>query len=291
MTFTESILLLLKEIAQIVLLAIPFYYLLKFFRRTRGYRVLFGILSLLLAMYLAAAVFHMDEIGWLLGQLATLLPIALIVIFQPELRRIFAEIGGRGGTRGVARPEDAANVVTQLAKAVTSLAGQRIGAIIAIEKDENLDPFAIGGRRLGAPVVAELLDTIFYPGTSLHDGGVIVRGGTIAYAGCIFPLGAVDERRRAFGTRHRAAIGLTERTDAVVLVVSEETGLISVAYRGDLVRGLGENSLVRILHSCVGAPGSDHETVRTISEARHDPGGDPGADRVAQAIADVKEDR
>ena len=290
MTFTDSILLLLKEIAQIVLLAIPFYYLLKFFRRTRGYRVLFGILAMLLGMYLAAAVFHMDEIGWLLGQLATLLPIALIVIFQPELRRIFAEIGGRGG-RGGTRPEDAANVVTQLAKAVTSLAGQRIGAIIAIEKDENLDPFAIGGRPLGAPVVAELLDTIFYPGTTLHDGGVIVRGGTIAYAGCIFPLGAVDERRRAFGTRHRAAIGLTERTDAVVLVVSEETGLISVAYRGDLVRGLGENSLVRILRSCVGAAGSDHDTVRTISEARHDPGGDVGVDSVAQAIADVKEDR
>ena len=290
MTFTDSILLLLKEIAQIILLAIPFYYLLKFFRRTRGYRVLFGILAMLLGMYLAAAVFHMDEIGWLLGQLATLLPIALLVIFQPELRRIFAEIGGRGG-RGGTRPEDAANVVTQLAKAVTSLAGQRIGAIIAIEKDENLDPFAIGGRPLGAPVVAELLDTIFYPGTTLHDGGVIVRGGTIAYAGCIFPLGAVDERRRAFGTRHRAAIGLTERTDAVVLVVSEETGLISVAYRGDLVRGLGENSLVRILRSCVGAAGSDHDTVRTISEARHDPGGDVGIDSVAQAIADVKEDR
>lgn len=271
---------------QVVLLALPLFYLFKFLRRTRGYRVLIGIFAILAAMYFASSLFHLDEMGWILDHFATWLPLFFVVLFQPELRRIFAEIGGRS-PRPILRGGAAVNVVSQIAKAVESLAQQRIGAIIALEREENLDIFAIGGRTLGAPVNAELLDTIFWPGTPLHDGGVIIRGGAIAWAGCVFPLGAMDDRRRAFGTRHRAAIGLTEKTDALVIVVSEETGLVSVAYRGELLRGLGTNSLVKILRSCIAPEPGRGDPAQSISEVR---ASDGDQDSVAAAIAAVKEE-
>ena len=291
-----SSLLLATDALQVVLLAIPLYYLFKFLRRSKGYRVLSGLFVILSGAYFAANRFHLAEIDWLLAHLATWLPLFLVVLFQPELRRIFAEIGGRS-QRPALRGEAAVNVVSQLAKSVESLAEQRIGAIIAIERTENLDSFAIGGRALSAPVNAELLDTIFWPGTPLHDGGVIIRGGMIAWAGCVFPLGAMDDRRRAFGTRHRAAIGLTEKTDALVVVVSEETGLVSIAYNGELLRGMDTNSLVKILRSCLAPEQSHRATDKTISEARtggdeagEKEGGDRAPDRVADAIAAVKEE-
>ena len=286
-----SLLSFLKATCQILLLAVPIYYLLKFLRRSRGYRVLSGVLAIWLGAHLAARWLHLDEIGWVLERVAAGLPLFFVILFQPELRRIFAAIGRRGGDgrREPLRGEAATNVVTQIAKAVESLSGERIGAIIAIEREESLDPFAIGARFLHAPVNAELLNTIFYPGTPLHDGGVVVRGDTIVCAGCIFPLGAMDDRRRAYGTRHRAAIGLTERTDAIVVVVSEETGLVSVAYRGELLRGIGTNSLVKVLRSAL-APGSDDAASRSLSEARGDDASPGASDRVAQAFAAVKEE-
>ncbi len=281
---------------QVVLLAVPLYYLFKFLRRSRGYRVLMGLFVTLSGAYFAANRLHLAEIDWILAHLATWLPLFLVVLFQPELRRIFAEIGARS-QRPTLRGEKAVNVVSQLAKSVESLAEQRIGAIIAIERTENLDSFAIGGRALGAPVNAELLDTIFWPGTPLHDGGVIIRGDMIAWAGCVFPLGAMDDRRRAFGTRHRAAIGLSEKTDALVVVVSEETGQMSVAYNGELLRGVNMNSLVKILRSCLAPEQGRRNTDQTISEARSgangasgDDAATPQPDRVAAAIAAVKEE-
>ena len=239
---------------QIAILAFLLYYVLKFLRRTRAYRILAGIVAVLLALYGGARVFGFDELGWLFEQIAPAIPIAFVVLFHPELRRIFAEIGtSRRGSRGEERESDAAGVVSTLVDAVGALAQKRIGAILAIEREESLEPYSTGGRRLDAPVNSELLLTIFSPGTSLHDGGVILRGGTIAWAGCVFPLGAVDEDRRAFGTRHRAAIGLSERTDALVIVVSEETGTVSIAYHGELVRGVNALSLAEALRASVEA--------------------------------------
>ena len=223
---------LLKAVLQIVLLAVPLYYLLKFLRRSRGFPILAGLLAVLLALYAAALLFDLEVLRWLLSHGAPWLPLLLVVVFQPELRRIFANLG-TSRSRAALRKEAAAGVVSQLAKAVEALSEEKIGAILAIEREESLAPFTTGGRWIDAPVNAELLLTVFYPGTALHDGGVVVRGDRIAWAGCIFPL-AMDERRRAFGTRHRAAVGLSDRTDAIVVVVSEETGRVSVAYRGDL---------------------------------------------------------
>lgn len=235
---------------QVFLLAIPVYYLLKFLRRTRGYRVLAGILAIFAGAFAATRILGLEELGWILDRAAVFLPFALIIVFQPELRRIFAEIGG--GTSGGAGGETRRDVASELGKAIASLAGKRCGALIAVEREEKLDAFVQGACHLGAPVVAELVDTIFYPGTALHDGGVVVSGDLVAMAGCIFPLGAMgDQRHLSFGTRHRAAIGLTEKTDAVVFIVSEESGMVSVACRGQLVRGLGPDSVRDALAACL----------------------------------------
>ena len=270
---------LFKAVLQIVLLAVPLYYLLKFLRRSRGFPILAGLLAVLLALYGAARLADLEVLHWILGHGATWIPLVLVVVFQPELRRLFANIGTTHA-RPAMRKEAVVGVVSQLAKAVEALQEEKIGAILAIERTESLAPFTTGGRWIDAPVNAELLLTVFYPGTALHDGGVIVRGDRIAWAGCIFPL-AMDERRRAFGTRHRAAVGLSERTDAMVVVVSEETGRVSVAYRGELVRGVSHNSLVQIL-------GTAFEP--TSAAAVPADGDATPPDRVARAIEAAKED-
>ena len=290
MTHLPAAAALLKAVLQIVLLAVPLYYLLKFLRRTRGFPILAGLLAVLLALYGAARLADLEVLRWLLSHGAPWLPLLLVVVFQPELRRIFANLGGTR-SRATLRKETAAGVVSQLAKAVEALQEEKIGAILAIEREESLAPFTTGGRWIDAPVNAELLLTVFYPGTALHDGGVVIRGDRIAWAGCIFPL-AMDERRRAFGTRHRAAVGLSDRADAIVVVVSEETGRVSVAYRGELLRGVSHNSLVQILGAAfeAGAEGAPPELAAAAPEGGSAP--DPAAapDRVARAIEAAKED-
>ena len=284
MPHLSAVLPVLKAVLQIVLLAVPLYYLLKFLRRSQGFPILAGLLAVLLALYGAASLFDLEVLRWLLSHGVVWLPLLLVVVFQPELRRIFANLGGTR-PRAALRKEAAAGVVSQLAKAVEALQEEKIGAILAIEREESLSPFTTGGRWIDAPVNAELLLTIFYPGTALHDGGVIVRGDRIAWAGCIFPL-AMDEHRRAFGTRHRAAVGLSDRADAIVVVVSEETGRVSVAYRGDLLRGVSHNSLVQILGAAFEAA-----EARPADLAAAAGGGEGAApDRVARAIEAAKED-
>ena len=285
MTHFPALAVLLKAALQIVLLAVPLYYLLKFLRRTRGFPILAGLLAVLLALYAAARLADLEVLRWLLSHGAPWLPLLLVVVFQPELRRIFANLGGTR-SRAALRKETAAGVVSQLAKAVEALSEEKIGAILAIEREESLAPFTTGGRWIDAPVNAELLLTVFYPGTALHDGGVVVRGDRIAWAGCIFPL-AMDERRRAFGTRHRAAVGLSDRTDAIVVVVSEETGRVSVAYRGELLRGVSHNSLVQILGAAFEAGA---EAGPPVPAPAPEGEGAPAPDRVARAIEAAKED-
>lgn len=300
----------LSSLCQIAILAVLLYYVLKFLRRTRAYRILAGIVAVILALYGGANLFAFDELGWLFEQIAPAIPVMFVVLFQPELRRIFADIGtSRRGAAVSASADAAAVVVSTLVEAVESLSRKRIGAILAVEREESLEPYSTGGRRLDAPVNAELLLTIFYPGTSLHDGGVILRGGTIAWAGCVFPLGALGEDRRAFGTRHRAAIGLSERTDALVVVVSEETGIVSLAYHGELVRGVNALALADALRAGVVASARARsagaapppETSLEVPAASPEPGAaaepaagaEPAAeaepDPVADAIDRIKE--
>ena len=276
----------LLDVCQILLLAVPLYFLLKFLRRTKGYRILIGISLVLMGMRFASRSLQMDEIGWILDHFATNLPLALIIIFQPELRRIFAEIGSR--TSAKSSKTASTDVVVEITNAVRVLASQKIGALIAIERGVSLDHYTKVGRTLNAPVVAELLATLFYPHTPMHDGGVIIRDGIILCAGCVFPIGALAERRKAFGTRHRAAIGLSEETDALVVVVSEETGLISVAYGGEILRGLEIEGLRTILES--GVNSKDERTAsESISAVRDSTPILENVDKVAAAIAKIKE--
>lgn len=229
---------------QIGVLAVAYYYIFLFFRGTRGAQVLIG-LGLLLAVSIGAThVFSLDALGWLLRKFSALVAIALLVIFQPEIRRALAELGKQPV---FSAPSKQRNALDHIVRATLLLAEHRIGALIAVERDIGTRAIQETGIRIDAAVVPELLASIFFPHTPLHDGGVIVHGDRIMAAGCIFPLSQRSELHKTLGTRHRAAVGLTEETDAVVVVVSEETGNISVSYRGRLSRGLDEDRLRRFL--------------------------------------------
>ncbi len=280
-----------REIAvnflQILILAVPIYYLLRFLRRTRGYRILAMLFVVLIIVEFASGLLNMDELSWLLSRIAASLPIALVIIFQPELRRIFAEIGSRSPS--TTSEQASLDVVKEISNAVEALASQKIGALIAIERAHTLDEFTGVGRMLKAPVVGELLATLFYPHTPMHDGGVIIRGDTILSAGCVFPLGDLSDTRKTFGTRHRAAIGLSGKTDAIVIVVSEETGLISVAYRGEILRGIEIDGLREILTMGI-VYDDERKTSESIEAVRDSTPLPEEMDRVAQAIAKIKEE-
>jgi len=229
---------------QIAVLAIVYYYIFLFFKGTRGAQVLVGLGLLLVVLIGVTQIFSLDALSWLLRQFSALVAIALLVIFQPEIRRALAELGKQPV---FAAPAKQRNAIDHIVRATTILAEHRIGALIAVERDIGTRAIQETGILIDARVVPELLASIFFPHTPLHDGGVIVKGNRIMAAGCVFPLSQQAELHKTLGTRHRAAVGLTEETDAVVVVVSEETGNISVSYRGRLSRGLDEERLKRFL--------------------------------------------
>ncbi|MCF7837046.1 MAG: diadenylate cyclase CdaA [Candidatus Marinimicrobia bacterium] len=229
---------------EILVLAVALYYVMLFFHGTRGASVLSGFVLALFALLIITEVFTLATLNWIISRLSVYLAIAFVIIFQPEVRRALAQLGTQ---RMFASPKDRQDLVEQVVKAVHLLAAQKIGALIALERDIGLRGIQETGVRLDSQLSAELLATLFFPHTPLHDGGAILRENRIAAAGCVFPLSQRSEISRSLGTRHRAAIGLSEESDAVVVVVSEETGTISVAYRGRLIRGLDEQRLQRIL--------------------------------------------
>lgn len=232
------------DVVQILILAAAIYQTLKLFRGTRSAQILLGLAILLLGLIGITMLFRFDVLGWLLRTLLLYLAFALLVIFQPEVRRGLALLGR---SRSVFEtPAARATVVDRIVQAVERLARLHYGALIAIEREIRLRDYEETGTHLDAPLVAELLATIFYPHTPLHDGGVIVSGNRLAAARCVFPLSARDDLG-PFGTRHRAAIGLSEETDAVIVVVSEETGSVGLAFQGRLYRSLTSRRLTRYL--------------------------------------------
>ena len=236
----------LRALLEILVLAVLFYYIMRFFRGTRGGAALSGYILLLVILLLLTQVFRLDTLNWLLKQFSELLAIAFIIIFQPEIRRALAELGKQHVFSSTRRER---SLIDHIVKSVDHLAERKIGALIAIEREIGMRSIEHSGTAIGSPVTPELLATIFYPHTPLHDGGVVIRENRIVAAGCIFPLSQREELSKSLGTRHRAAIGITEETDALVVVVSEETGGISVALKGKLSRGLDEERLRRTLSS------------------------------------------
>ncbi len=233
------------EWVEILILAVLIYYIILFFKGTRGAQVLLGFVTAVILALAITRIFNLDMLNWLLQRLSVYLVIAMLVIFQPEIRRALAELGKQ---HVFANSNRERGILDEIIEAVTALANDKIGALIALEREIGTRAIQETGTRLDSSVSSELLNTIFFPHTPLHDGGVIIADGRLKAAGCVFPL---SSHRIAgnLGTRHRAALGISEETDALVIIVSEETGAISLAYRGRLVRGLDETRLRRILSS------------------------------------------
>lgn len=226
-----------KDAVQIALVSYVVYRALLLFHGTRAVQILAGLLVLVL-VYVAAWLAKLDMILALLAGSFQIATIAAVIIFQPEIRSALAHLGQSRVVARLFRKLEQGEVVDEIVAAVERLSRSSIGAIIAIEREAGLVEYVGSGTELQAKVNADLLATIFTPYSPLHDGAVIVRSDTIVGAGCILPLTQRELVDRSLGTRHRAAIGLSEETDALVIVVSEETALISVAQGGVLRRGL-----------------------------------------------------
>lgn len=221
---------------EIAIFAAVLYVVLRFLWATRG-SVLIRGLGLLLAVTVVGFVlliqtFELKRLQFVVEQLAPSVVLGLVVVFQPEIRRAIVQLGDSSIFRSFFRRD--AKSVPRLLRAVARLSKDRIGALIAIERDATLSELAEGGITLDAELNSDLIESIFFPKSALHDGGVIVRGDRIVAASCLFPLTQRQDLDKRLGTRHRAAIGLSEETDAFVLVVSEETGRISTASGGEL---------------------------------------------------------
>ncbi|HUF27098.1 MAG TPA: diadenylate cyclase CdaA [Gemmatimonadaceae bacterium] len=224
------------DIIEIGLVAFVFYRVLLLLHGTRAVQMLIGIVVLALA-YAIAYASRLPMIEYLMRLVFTYGAFAALIIFQPELRAALAHLGQSRVTRFFRRME-ATEVADEVSDAVERLSRAGIGAIIAVERELPLGDYVQSGSEMQAKVSADLLRTIFTPYSPLHDGAVIIRGDTIVGAGCILPLSQTPITDRSLGTRHRAALGLSEESDAIVLVVSEETSTISVAMHGRLWRSL-----------------------------------------------------
>lgn len=238
-----------QDFAQILFVAVVLYRVLLLVQRTRAMQMLLGLL-LLASVYLLAVILRLDLIRYLLAQLFTYGAIAALVVFQPELRSALARLGQNRMMRVFSRMEES-QVVDEVIDAVEQLSRSKIGAIIALEQNVGLDEYAQTGTPVEARVYADTLVTIFTPNSPMHDGAVLVSGDQIRVAGAILPLTQFAVSDRSLGTRHRAALGLSEETDAVVIVVSEETARVSVARSGRMERGVTPQRLREILEGAV----------------------------------------
>ena len=240
-----------RDLIEIVLVAAVLYRLLRFLVGTRALQIVFGLL-VLGGIYIAALLLRLTMIPFVLGLAFTYAPFAALVVFQPELRQSLARLGQTRVFRWFAVAGSSA-AAGEIAGALERLSRARIGAIVAVEQGARLDDCVESGKPLQATITAELLASIFSPYSPLHDGAVVVRGDQIVAAGCILPLTQNARLDRSLGTRHRAAIGLSEETDALVFVVSEETAAVSAARRGRLERNLSAER-VRVLLGGVDDP-------------------------------------
>jgi diadenylate cyclase len=235
-----------RDVLDVLLVAVVIYNLLLLIRGTRAVQILYGIL-LLVGVYYLARLGNLLTLETTLSAFLTFLPFAIIVLFQDEIRRALAQFGSKP-IWGIGAHQRVESVFNEIVLAATAMSARRIGALIVIERLEGLKNFVDNGIRLDAVVSYDLLLNVFNPHTPLHDGAVIVQGDRIAAASCYLPLTRTAELSKEYGTRHRAALGISEETDAVAVVVSEETGRVSVAHQGELMRDLDSNALRNTLY-------------------------------------------
>src|SRR6187551_3971553 len=225
------------DLLDVLLVSILIYELLLLIRGTRAMQMALSG-GFLIALFFISQWLDLETVNWVIRNLATYVGFAIIVLFQADIRRALAHFGRAPFFKYFERVTSANESIEDLVVAASTLAARRIGAIIVIERQIGLRNYIEGGIPLDATITYDLLATIFQPGSPLHDGAVIVQGDRIAAAACFLPLSINPKVSRELGTRHRAALGLTEENDAVAIVVSEETGSISLVMGGDLERGL-----------------------------------------------------
>ncbi len=248
-----------RVVIELLLIGLVVFWVIRFLQGTRGARMLKGIAVVLIGLYLlvtlAGKYFELDRLVFLYGKFLLFASFALAVVFQPELRRGLMRLGETRLFRGFT--DEITQDIQQLVESATFLSRRKIGGLIAIEREVGLGGIAESGTRINADLSADLLNTIFWPNSPLHDLGVVVSQGRIAYAGVQFPLAESGELERELGSRHRAAVGMSQESDAVVIVVSEETGDISIAESGKLFRKLTPEGLAGLLTELLGGGGGE----------------------------------
>jgi diadenylate cyclase len=226
----------------IVALAFVIYRVLAVMQGTRAVQSLLG-LAMIATLYKVSDLVGLTTVHWVLDKLFVYVVIAVLILFQDDIRRALARAGGSlFGSRGAARPSDA-NVIEEVIKASFALAHRKIGALVVIERAAALEPYVEGAHQLDAVVSTELLQALFHPSSPLHDGAVVISRGRVVAAGVFLPISLSKELSRAWGTRHRAAIGLSEETDGLCVVVSEERGTVTLVSRGEVTPIADTNDL------------------------------------------------
>jgi diadenylate cyclase len=238
------------DVLDILIVAFVLYKGILLIRGTRAVQLLKGIVVILLATGVSSAL-QLNALNWLLDKILTIGLFAIPVVFQPELRRGLEQLG-RGkffswSSTAMLEEEDITRMISELTKATQVLSKNKIGALIVIERETGLGDYFESGIPIGAVVSSELLINTFIPNTPLHDGAVMIRGNRIVAASCFLPLSDSSRISKELGTRHRAGIGITEQSDALAVIVSEETGQVSIAVNGDITRNLDEQSFREFL--------------------------------------------
>ncbi|TFE19613.1 diadenylate cyclase CdaA [Cohnella luojiensis] len=234
----------IKDIVDVLIVSYIIYVLIKMVRGTRAVQLLRGIFLLVITWALSTWL-NLYTLKWLMNQMFTFGIVTVLIIFQPELRRALEQLGrGKLFTRASPEEQDVSHQINEVIKSVNYLARRKIGALIVFERNTGLNDYIESGIKMDSRLSSELLSNVFIPNTPLHDGAVIIRGNQIMAAGCYLPLSENPFISKELGTRHRAAIGITEVCDAISVVVSEETGQVTLAINGQIVRDIKEESLI-----------------------------------------------
>jgi diadenylate cyclase len=253
-----------RDALDVLLVAFIIYQLLKLLRGTHAVQMALGAF-VLVVLYWTSLLFNLETVNWILRTFLPFLVFGIIVVFQAEIRKVLAHLGRRpflGGFAGKKQEE----VIDEVVLAATTLSAQRTGAILVIEREMGLRSYVETGIALDAVLTYDLLISVFNPKTPLHDGAVIIQGNRVAAAACFLPLTVNPELSRTLGSRHRAAIGLSEDTDAVAVVVSEETGIISLVAEGQIRRELDGRSLRQALRDALaGKPSRDRVPAAAVA--------------------------
>lgn len=257
-----------SDIIDILIVAIIIYYIIKLLRETRAAQLVKG-LCLLLAIFVASDWLHLNTLHYILSSTMQIGVFALVVLFQPELRNMLERIGRlKFGTildfGGNGNPEDTEMMIESVVKAACDMSQTKTGALIVIERITKMNDYIRTGTKIDASVSSRLLENIFVHNTPLHDGAVVISKNRIAAASCLLPLTNNRNLSQDLGTRHRAAIGLSECSDAVVIVVSEETGKISVALNGTLTRNLSDITLTNVLNNTIIRAAQENDAAEKI---------------------------